>query len=284
MKTTKFIAIALFTFVLTSCDKNIKTASIKDNSNKVVVKEEKHDYSDIPSANLYKHTVAHYDLGQFKIGVEKLKYLIKDRPDLIDSLNLNTLKAKFDSKLKLIKQKEDSIADLQRKLRMPNATKNMRVVKKKDFDLYVDNSSPKFDSKETFHIYYTKNKSGVVELHLKIKYIDTDWLNIESFMVTVDQLDYDFSGDVVKTETHGKKKYKEETLDKIIDTEKELLLLETIANGQTAKAVYIGKSTYKEREITKQQQIAFRNVIDAYLFTIKQNMTQLKQHYASQLK
>ena len=282
MKVSQIIPITLLTVAsLFGCKQQGESnASIKDNSNRLEKKIVTNDYSGIAPEELHKHVLAHYNLSQFEVGKEKLKYLISKRPDLIDSLELNKLQENFDNQLAAVKASEDSIIDSKRSARIPNATQNMRTINKGKTTYYVDNSTPKFDSKETFHAYYTKNKLGVTELRLKIKYIATEWLDIESYMVTVDQLDYDLKGDVEKVETKGKKKYKVETLDEVIDTTEELLLLEAIANGSQAKAVYIGKDGYKEREISKQQQTAIRNVLDAYLFFISRDMTDLKKKYA----
>lgn len=281
MKAQYLLPILMLAVSLISCQDNLNKPSIKDNSTRNLVKETVNDYSDVPSEKLYKHILAHFDLGDYKLGKEKLKSLMSSRPDLIDSLDLNTIKANFDEKLADISEKELAIAEKERKLRMPNAVKNMRIQEKGNLSYYLDNTSPEFDSTESFHAYFTKNKAGIVELYLKIRYISTDWLNIENYMITVDQLDYNLSGTVQKTETKGKKKYKHEVLDVAIDSPEKLTLLQAVANGEEVSAAYIGESSYKKREITKEQQLAVRNVIDAYLFMGGMNLKDLQNRYTN---
>lgn len=284
MKLFTSIIASILVFSMMSCGETATTdkkASIKDNSTKDIQDDTPKEYTTIPSEDLAKHIQAHFDLGQYELGKEKLTFLINDRPDLVDSLNLSELSLNFDDKLEEIRIKNDEIAEKERKSRMPNATKMMRTIEKDPLTIYVDKTSPKFDSKETFHAYYTKDKAGNLNLYLKVKYIATSWLNIESYMVTVDQLDYEFSGDVEKLETKGKKKYKHETIDELIDTPEELETLNAIANGEDVKAVYVGKSTYKERFLTTEQKLALRNVLDAYLFSTDMSMPDLKAKYAN---
>ena len=262
---------------LFSCNKkNSEGPSIKDHSNKFNNEVLKKDYSNEDPMALYKHALAHFDLEQYETGLEKLKYIIDNRKDLADSLDLMTLKEQFESKLIEIKQKEDAVEERNRKERLPNVMQNIIETKTSKLSYFVDKSTPKFDSRETFHAYVTKSNTGAVKLKLKIKYIATEWLDIESFLITVDQLDYEFKGVVEKTETKGKKKYKVETFDEVIDTLEELNALEAIANGNDVKAVYVGKNTYKERLVNKEQQEAIRNVLDAFLFIMDKDMTYIK--------
>lgn len=269
--------------LLISCNDTNSKPSIKDNSVRKV-ESEKVDYSDMDSKKLYKHIIAHYDLEQYQVGKEKLNALMSNRPDMIDSLELNQLKSKFDKKLAQMLEKEQAIAEAERKSRMPNATKNMRFYKKGNLAYFVDKTSPEFDTKECFYAYITKNKAGIVSLNFKIRYIDTQWLNIENFMITIDQLDYSLSGEIIKSETKGKKKYKHELLDMPIASSDNFNLLNAIASGQNVTAVYIGKSTYKKREISKEQQIAVRNVLDAYLFMGGRDIAKAKPEYTSNNK
>lgn len=251
--------------MLMSCNQNNSKPSIKDNSVRKST-DKVTDYSDTDHKTLSKHIVAHYDLGQYKTGKEKLTYLMDHRPDLIDSMNLNELKSKFDTKLLEIQAKEEAIAEAERKSRMPNASKKMRSYKLNNLTYYVDKTSPEFDSKECFYAYYTINSAGILDLNFKIRYIDTQWLNIENYLITVDQLDYSLNGTIIKSETKGKKAYKHELLDLPINTLEKFKTLNAIANGDQITALYVGKSAYKTRKITKSQQLAIRNVIDAYLF------------------
>ena len=158
MKLFTSITALLLVLSMISCNETSTTdkkASIKENSNKDIKEEAAKDYISVPSEDLAKHIQAHYDLGQYELGKEKLTFLINDRPDLIESLGLTELAQNYDAKLEEIRAKNDEIAEKERKSRMPNATKMMRSKDEGDFTMYVDKTSPKFDSKETFHAYYT---------------------------------------------------------------------------------------------------------------------------------
>ncbi len=272
-----YIIISALTFV--GCNTNSKP-SIKDNSVRKV-ETTTVDYSNIAPESLFKHITAHFDLEQYKVGKEKLTALIENHPELIDSMDLNSLKNKFDSKLAEIQEKEFAIAEAERKKRMPNAVKHMRQFKKDNATHYIDKSSPEFDTKECFYTYYTKNRAGILELRLKVRYIDTQWLNIENYMITVDQLDYTLSGPVIKSETKGKKKYKHELLDIPIDTPEKLKTIQAIANSSDAVALYVGKTDYKKRTITTEQKLAIRNVLDAYVFMGGTDIKDLKSSYTN---
>lgn len=264
MKILTFFLVFVAVVCSTSCDNN---TSIKDNSSRLE-KEEIEDFSGVASEDLYKFVVDHYDLNQFEKGKSKLSFLMEDRPDLIDSLGLVQLLEKFDKKLASIKVEVDG-------------TDYMRSYIKNGVTYFEDKTTPKFDSKETFHAHYKKSKSGKVRMYLKIKYIDTKWLNINSYLITVDKLDYDLKGEITQLETKGKKKYKHETLDEPINTLAELEIIEAIANGKNIKAVYISEDGYKERVLTEEQIKAVGNVLNAYLFTIKKDITQLKESFAT---
>jgi len=208
-------------------------ASIKDNSSRFDNDEIIEDYSLVTSEELHKQIVAHYDVYEYKKGKAKLTFLMQDRPDLVETLGLEELSEKYDEKLILFKEADEVDTKKENKSRVSksNALDNMRSYDDGPFIVYLDKTSPKFDSNETFHAYYTKSREGRYKLFLRIKYISTEWLNIENYLITVDELDYDLKGDgVVKTETKGKKKYKHETLDDRINSLKDLELLETQKN------------------------------------------------------
>ncbi len=265
MKRVFTIVAISYSLLLISCNNSNSKPSIKDNSVRNI-EVEKVDYSGVDSEVLLKHIMAHFDLAQYQLGKEKLTSLISSRPDLIDSLELNELKSNFDNKLAQIEAKEANLAEAARKARMPNAAKKMRTYKEGKITYYIDKTSPEFDSKECFYAYFVKDNIGEVKLKFKIRYVDTKWLDIENFMITVNQLDHSLTGSITKSETKGKKKYKHELLDMVIDSPENFKTLNAIANGDKATALYVGKLDYRKREISKEQCTAIRNVIDAYLF------------------
>lgn len=250
---------------LNSCG-NSETASpsIKDNSaNAQKVTET--DYSGVEPSKLLKHIEAHYDLGQYEEGKDKLNHLMKVYPDTLNGVNLMDLKSKLDESL--VKQEKErlALADQETKKRLPSAVNKMRKVSEGKTTFYYDKTSPEFDSKECFYAYVKKDVYGA-HLHFRSRYVGTQWLDIQNIMVTVDKLDHAIEGEVEKTETKGKKAYKHELLDIEITTPAQLGVLKAIANGNDVVALLIGKDSYRKRVISEEQRNAFRNVIDTYTY------------------
>ncbi len=279
MKKKLLLQSVIISTICISCGNNVSKPSIKENSVHKI-KVEQVDYSNIPSEDLLKHIKAHYDLGEYKKGKEKLNALMVEHPDTLAGVDLLDLKRKLDAKLSEIQAKEQEIAEMERKKRAPNATNNMRSYKEGKKTIYLDKSSPEFDTKECFYAYIVKDIYGV-HLNFKIRYVDTEWLDIENYMITVDQLDYSLTGKIEKKETKGKKRYKHELLDIPIHQGKQLETLNAIANGSDVTAVYVGKKKYKKRVINNEQRIAIRNVLDAYVFMGGKNLKEPKESYTN---
>ena len=266
----------LSVLILISCgDNNSSRASIKDNS---IHKQElgKQDYTGIVPEKLLKYIQAHYDLGQYVEGKEKLNYLMAVYPDTLNGVNLINLKLKIDQELLKKQRGKQDIADAEIAKRLPNAIKKMRKVAVGKTTFYYDKSSPEFDTKECFYAYIEKDIYGA-HLKFKTRYVGTAWLDMQNLMVTVDKLDYTIEVEIEKKETKGKKAYKHEVLDFKILSPEQMKILKAIANGQDVLALLIGKDTYKKRVITKQQLIAIRNVIDAFMSLDGNNLDPIKQ-------
>ena len=265
MKTNLIVSLAAVGLILSSCGNgSTSTPSIQDNS---VHKEvsAKEDYSGIAPSKLLKHIQAHYDLGQYVNGKDKLNYLMSVYPDTLDGIDLSDLKGKMDAALLKEQQEKQALAEAEVSKRLPSAVNKMRIINEGKTTFYYDKSSPEFDTKECFYAYIKKDIYGA-HLYFKARYVGTTWLDTENMMVTVDKLDYTIDAEVIKSETKGKKAYKHELFDFEITTEEQMKTLKAIANGNDVVALFIGKDTYKKRDITAEQRMAFRNVIDAYTF------------------
>ena len=252
--------------LVASCGNNASTTapSINENSVNKQVKEQA-DYSNIESSKLLKHIQAHYDLGEYETGKDKLNYLMTVYKDTLDGVDLVDLKNKMDVALAEEQQKKAALAEAESKKRMPSAVNKMRKIEDGKTTFFYDKSSPEFDSKECFYAYIKKDIYGA-RLFFKARYVGTEWLDFQNCMVTVDKLDYTINGEVQKSETKGKKAYKHELMDIEISTPDQMKALKAIANGSNVTALLIGNETYKKRELTEEQRTAFRNVIDAYTF------------------
>ena len=252
--------------LVASCGNNASTTapSINENSVNKQVKEQA-DYSNIESSKLLKHIQAHYDLGEYETGKDKLNYLMTVYKDTLDGVDLVELKNKMDVALAEEQQKKAALAEAESKKRMPSAVNKMRKIEDGKTTFFYDKSSPEFDSKECFYAYIKKDIYGA-RLFFKARYVGTEWLDLQNCMVTVDKLDYTINGEVQKSETKGKKAYKHELMDIEISTPDQMKALKAIANGSNVTALLIANETYKKRELTEEQRTAFRNVIDAYTF------------------
>lgn len=241
-----------------------KGPSIKDNSNHASVVEAV-DYSGISSSKLLLQAQAHYNLEEYDVAKDMLVHLMKDYTDSLDGVDLNELKAKLDVELLAIQKKKQKVVDLAQNERLQGSLNNMSIEQLGKETLYVDKTSPEFDTKECFYAYIKKGIYGS-KLFFKVRYIDIDWLNIESYILNIDRLDYTLTGNVIKSETKGKKTYKVELLDKEMSSEDDMALLKAIAIGKEVKALYVGPSSYKQRDISVAQRLAIRNVLDAYKY------------------
>ncbi len=280
MKMFKLLSLGSVAFLI-ACGGNTTTnnsPSINENSaNKV--KEIQVDFSSIPEEKLLKHIQAHLDLGQLKEGKEKLLYLMENHPDSLNGVDLTVLKNSFDIELEAEEKKNLAIAEAEALKRMPEAINKMRVVKEGKNTFYYDLSSPEFNTKECFYAYIKKGTYGP-QLRFRARYVGTQWINMENVMMTIDNLDHTLNGKVEKIETKGKKAYKMELFDIPVDTEKEVNTLKAIANGNEVVALYIGADSYKKREISKEQKVAIRNVIDAFQY-LKKTVSKKKEYYSN---
>ena len=267
MKSTYFKSIigTLIAVSLNSCgNSEVAKPSIQDNSANIK-KVEKVDYSGVEPSKLLKHIAAHYDLGQYEEGKEKLNYLMTVYPDTLDGINLPDLKSKLDESLLKQEKERLALAEAEAKKRLPSAVNKMRRVTEGKVTYFIDKTSPEFDSKECFYAYVKKDTYGA-HLYFKSRYVGTQWLDMQNIMVTVDKLDHAIEGEIVKTETKGKKAYKHELLDVEITTPGQLNVLKAIANGKDVVALLIGKDSYRKRVISEEQRNAIRNVIDTYTY------------------
>lgn len=261
----KFTSLSIVLLLLSCGNGSKKSApSIKENSNHKK-NEVSADYSNINPPKLLRQIQAHYDLDEYSLAKEKLSYLMKTYPDSLNGVDLSTIKRKIDVELKKELDKKQEIANLERNSRLTNSLEKMDITNEGKYTVYKDKTSPKFDTKECFFAYIKKDIYGP-KLFFKIRYIDTEWLNIEEYIVTINQLDLTISGEVKKSETKGKKRYKIEELDKPITTSKDFKTINSIANGQNVTALYVGPNAYKKRDISEEQLLAIRNVLDAYAF------------------
>ncbi len=271
------LAISIGFFVACGGNSNTNAPSINENSSNKI-KKEVVDYSSVPEDKLLKHIQAHLDLGQLKEGKDKLSYLMINNPDSLNGVDLRDLKNNFDIELVKAEKENLAIAEAEALKRMPEAINKMRVVKEGKNTFYYDLSSPEFNTKECFYAYIKKGIYGP-QLRFKARYVGTGWINMENVMLTVDNLDHTLNGNVEKTETKGKKAYKMELFDIPVDTEKEVNTLKAIANGNEVVALYIGPDSYKKRDISKEQKIAIRNVLDAFQY-LKKTGIKKKEYYS----
>jgi len=256
----------LISSVIISCGNNNKKSnpSIQENSShkKEIIGA---DYSNIPAEKLLKQIQAHYDLDEYQISKDKLTFLMKSYSDSLGIVDLNELKQKIDRGLIAEQKKKQEIAHLEQNKRLSGSLAKMRSFKEGKYTLYIDKSSPDFDTKECFYAYIKKDIYGA-KLFFKVRYIDVHKLNIENYIINVDKLDYTLMGEVIKSQTKGKKKYNVELLDKEITTPEDKKILNAISSGEEVTALYVGKNNYKKRNITAAQKQAIQNVLDAYAF------------------
>lgn len=255
----KTSSILLVSFVFIACGNKAgdKTSAPSINDNSIHIKDSKIDYITIEPSKLLLQIKAHNHLEEYDLANDKLMYLMTDYPNSLDGVDLQSLKVSINDKLLVNDNNNTTVESNQINFN------NLRIETVANTSYYFDESSPEFDTKECFYTYIKKNNQGA-KLYLKIRYIDDDWLNIDSYIVSIDGVDYTLYGTVASEEIVGKKKYIVELLDKEISSEDDFNLLNAIANGKLIRAVYVGKSTYKVRDISAQQISAIKNVLEVF--------------------
>ncbi len=143
-----------------------------------------------------------------------------------------------------------------------------KMVKKYDIDNHVtwyrDKSSTKLSTKNYIQTYIGK-KEKKPWLGLSINYFSKKkWLYLERIEINVDgeifEIEEDVSGEFkTKQESSGKREW----LDRVIKND-DMLLIEKIASGKTAKIKFVGQDDVYKRTISKAEKKAIQNVLDAY--------------------
>ncbi len=268
----KISFLALLSFSAIACgskSNNGSTPSIKENSRNIT-KKAVNNYANIAPEKLLKQVQAHYDLDEYEIAKDKLTYLTKHTSANVNDSTLKVLQVKIDTKLAAIQKEKRKQDKFKQNKRLANSLNNMRIENKGKTVYYYDKKSPEFETKECFYPYVKVDKYGP-KLYFKIRFIDSQPLNIQEYIVNVDKLDYTIQGNVEKSITKGKKKYNVELLNKEIKTTEEIEKLQAIANGKIVEAIYVGNHGYKKRKINDEQKISIRNVLDAYTFLKHKN-------------
>ena len=145
---------------------------------------------------------------------------------------------------------------------------NLIKKNKEGFDIYIDKNSPKFSTKDCFYPYIKMEEDGA-KLYLKVQHVDVDLLEINSFIITADKIDYTINGEVTKRLLNGKKEYYIETLDKLISSYQDLKTLEAIANGEYVKTILVGENRFIKKDISEKMKKSFHNVLLAYVYLNK---------------
>ena len=141
------------------------------------------------------------------------------------------------------------------------------LVKKSNYveDIYIDKNSPKFSTKDCFYP-YIRVKGDDVSLYLKVQHVSVELLNINTYVVTVDKVDYTIKGEVSKKKLNGKKKSFMETLDKLITSDEDMQTLKAIAEGEYVKTLLVGENKFIKSNMSEKNRKAFYNVLVAYLY------------------
>ncbi len=152
---------------------------------------------------------------------------------------------------------------------IPSFSINNLVEKQKNGKtIYVDKNSPKFSTKDCFYPYLKKEKEDL-KLYLKIQHLDVEPLNIASYIITANKVDYQLKGIISQKQINGKKKYIVEVLDKEIISNNDLETLKAIAIADHVEIVLVGENRFIKKTISKKMQLAFKNILGAYISSKK---------------
>jgi len=264
-----FALLLLLSFVVFSCSNKVRQSNQGRNSSQ----EQEGSLhlmqktSNTPPDELLIQAQAYYDLGEYRKSSSKFNLLLEQYPNSEEALSSQDFSDELDVKLQevflLEKKKRNDSLRKERQKRLPKSKEKIKTVVKNGIPIYLDKSSPDFDHKECVYVYFSKTRNRPL-LHLKMRYVASQWLNIENYIVTVDKQDYTITEKPVKEETKGKKRLFHEILDIPIITSKTMDIVREIAYGSNTSIVYVGASEYKKVDLSEEQIRAFRNVLDAY--------------------
>ena len=262
-----YILLLFLTTLICGCANKASKVGSTSSTTKTASNE---DFSNLKPDVLLKQAKAHFDLDQFKKSQQKINVLMQEHPGSEEAIAAEALVPLLDEKLKEVRiaakqRTQDSIMS-ERQKRLPSAVEKMRRIPTSGGrHMYVDMSSPEFETKECFYAYIIRGPQ-TQQLFFRIRYVASSWLDMENIVVTVDQKDFNLKDAVRKEETNGKKKLKIEIMDIPIDTQEEFEIVRAIAEGTSVTAAYVGSSAYKKRDVTQRQITAVQNVLDTYEF------------------
>lgn len=133
-----------------------------------------------------------------------------------------------------------------------------------DASFYYDKSSPESNKSNNMMLYFGHNdKKKEKWLRMRIKYTASDWLFINSYMIKTDNQTYTLSPSYgeVKTDHNGGSIWEWYDFNPSSDN---ISMIEDIINSETVKIRHTGKQYQKDREVSKKEKEALKNVLTAF--------------------
>lgn len=124
---------------------------------------------------------------------------------------------------------------------------------------YRDKTSPAFNNRNAFHLYFGEQGSRVW-LRWRVQYYDDDWLFIRSFTVYVDGVPHEFSGSFERDHGSG-------NIWEWYDTSpggRELSMIRSVISSKETVVRFHGQKYRADRKVTAAQKKALQRVLDAY--------------------
>ena len=162
----------------------------------------------------------------------------------------------IDSMNNLIQEYENMLPGAYAKLRKESDEFNPDPV------WYYGKRTSKYRNRNDIYMYLAKFKSGLVKPRLVIQYTADDWLFIESYEILTDNNKYEIKlSRSADRDNNGGKIWEWADLEW---ADRYALILNDIADSQTAKIRHNGRKYYKDRTITNREKQANKDVMTVY--------------------
>lgn len=140
------------------------------------------------------------------------------------------------------------------------------IVKKDEFDpkgttWYKPKSAPQYTNRNGIYLYFGEQGGKLLPLRFRIQYYADDWLFIKKVQFSIDEMAYEFYP--LDTERdHGSGKIWEWFDESVTGSDRELIY--ALSNAENAKMKFIGSQYYDIRNITQQQTLDIKRVVELY--------------------
>lgn len=173
--------------------------------------------------------------------------------------NSEFIEEKEDSLMAIERRKEDSINAAEKAL----AIEELKTFRKNsddfnDMTFYRDKRAPVYNNRN-FIFPYIGEKNGYYWMKIRYQYAADDWLFIEQVRIKTDSSNYSIFADFERDNNSEIWEWHDQTVN-----EKELAMLEDIADSKEAKVRYVGSQYRDDRVLTWKEKDIIKKTLEIY--------------------